>query len=1270
MKRLQLFILMLMALPIGMLAAGTSWQTATLIENGATGKGSLSSDVKEQWHKIVVPENGVIKLTVTPASGLSLSYFRLFSVVSNETHERNYIYIGGSSQKVLEVKDVAAGTYYIKTDRNSGEGSFTIKYSFTATSSSYPNDKEVNDTYDKASELKLGTNTTGQLGYYYWDDCDTKDYHKIVVPENGTLQLTLAPNSGLTISYMRLYTLQDGELNERNYIYFGGSDTKTLEVVDVAPGTYYIMVERNGGQGGYRLTYGFSYQKALYPNDNEPNDTYDKATELKNGTSTTGQLGYYYWDDRDTKDYHKIVVSENGTIQLTLAPQTDKLSISYMTLYALKDGELKQRNYIYFGNSEEKTLEVTDIAAGTYYILVERNGGQGGYTLSYNFTPLSAQYPNDNEPNDSYDKASFVKRGNTITGQLGHYYWDDRDTKDYHKIEVPRDGTIKLTLAPKEGLTISYMTLYALKDGELNQRNYTYFGNGETKTLEVADVAPGTYYILVERNSGQGGYTLQYIFEQNPYATDVEPNDTYDKAISLAKGNTVAGHLGYFYCDDTDKKDWYKINLASKGNITLTAKPYGTLSFSYITLYASNGTSSKGYVYFGNSDQKQLTVENLDAGTYYILVERNGGNGYYFLAYASTIGSVEKQEELPDELSGTITLNKTEAILEKTKTMTLKATVSSGIADQSVTWTSSNTAVATVSSTGKVKGVKAGFATITCTSKATGESATCQVTVGYVKLDKTEAILEKTKTMTLTATVYPSALEDRSVTWKSSNTAVATVSSKGKVTGVKAGTAVITCTSKATGLSTTCTVTVGYVKLDQTEAILEKTKTMTLTPTVYPSALEDKSVTWKSSDTKIATVSSNGEVTGVKAGFVTITCTSNATGLSTSCAITVGYVKLDKTEAILEKTKTMTLTATVYPSALEDRSVTWKSSDTKIATVSSNGEVTGVKAGFVTITCTSNATGLSTSCAITVGYVKLDKTEAILEKTKTMTLTATVYPSALEDRSVTWKSSNTAVATVSSSGKVKGVKAGTAVITCTSNATGLSTTCTVTVGYVKLDKTEFILKKGKTTTLTATVYPSALEDRSVTWKSSNTAVATVSSSGKVKGVKSGTAIITCTSNATGLSTTCTVTVGTVILNISGITLNKDNTITLKAAVYPETLEDKSVTWKSSDETIATVTSAGKVKGIAAGTATITCTSVATGLSATCTVTVTEFAPARTLLGDDAEVTGIETVDENPAIEEPFDVYDLSGRKVLHQVISLDGLPAGVYIVNGKKVMKK
>lgn len=383
-------------------------------------------------------------------------------------------------------------------------------------------------------------------------------------------------------------------------------------------------------------------------------------------------------------------------------------------------------------------------------------------------------------------------------------------------------------------------------------------------------------------------------------------------------------------------------------------------------------------------------------------------------------------------------------------------------------------------------------------------------------------------------------------------------------------------------------------------------------------------------------------------------------------------VKLSKTKATIEKGKTLTLKATLTPSDLTDKSVTWESSNTKVATVTSVGKVKGVKAGTATITCTSKATGAKATCKVTVGYVKLDQTEATILKGKTVTLAATVYPSSLTDKNVTWESSNTKIATVTTSGKVKGVKAGTATITCTSNATGLKATCTVNVvkGFVTLNKTEAYVQKGKTTTLKATVTPETLEDKSVTWESSDKSIVTVTSAGKVKGIKYGTATITCTSVATGAKATCQITVGKVIIGTSEVTIKKSRTVTLSATVYPSALEDKSVTWKSSNTAVATVSSDGIVTGVKAGTATITCTSVATGLKGTCTVTVLSVAEARSVFGEDDGTTAIENLDESPAAVEPYDVYDLSGRKVLHQVTSLDGLPNGIYIVNGRKVLKK
>jgi uncharacterized protein YjdB len=395
-----------------------------------------------------------------------------------------------------------------------------------------------------------------------------------------------------------------------------------------------------------------------------------------------------------------------------------------------------------------------------------------------------------------------------------------------------------------------------------------------------------------------------------------------------------------------------------------------------------------------------------------------------------------------------------------------------------------------------------------------------------------------------------------------------------------------------------------------------------------------------------------------------VTYANPTTGYFTKKTGSDAKVELSQTEAFIEKGKTLTLKAKVYPTTL-DQSVTWESSDPTIVKVTNAGKIGGMKVGKATVTCTSNATGLKATCEVTVGYVKLNNTKVAIEKGKTLTLKSKVYPTT-EDQSVTWKSSDPTIVKVTSTGKIGGIKVGTATITCTSKATGLSATCEVTVGYVKLNKYEVAIQKGKTLTLKAAVYLTTLEDQSVTWESSDENIVKVNAStGKIKGMKVGTATITCTSKATGLSATCEVTVGYVKLNYTNVIIEKGKTLTLKSKVYPTT-EDQNVTWESSDPTIVKVTSAGKIGGKKVGTAIITCTSNATGLSTTCEVTVTAAA-ARSV---DGEVTDIDDMEVDPAVVEPFDVYDLNGRKVLHQVTSLDGLPDGIYIVNGKKILKK
>ncbi len=245
--------------------------------------------------------------------------------------------------------------------------------------------------------------------------------------------------------------------------------------------------------------------------------------------------------------------------------------------------------------------------------------------------------------------------------------------------------------------------------------------------------------------------------------------------------------------------------------------------------------------------------------------------------------------------------------------------------------------------------------------------------------------------------------------------------------------------------------------------------------------------------------------------------------------IPVVSVSLNATSLTLKEGDTHTLTATVSPGNATDKTVTWKSSDEGVVTVS-GGRLKAVQAGSATIT--AQAGGKSATCSVTVEKpfvavtsVTLDRTTLELTEGDEATLTATVKPDDATDKTVTWSSSNTSVATVKD-GKVTAVKAGTATIT--AKAGEKSATCTVTVTKatvavtsITLDKTSLSLKVNEEQTLTATVKPDNATDKTVTWSSSNTSVATVTG-GKVKGVKVGTATIT--AKAGEKSATCQVTV--------------------------------------------------------------------------------------------------------------------------------------------------
>ena len=330
--------------------------------------------------------------------------------------------------------------------------------------------------------------------------------------------------------------------------------------------------------------------------------------------------------------------------------------------------------------------------------------------------------------------------------------------------------------------------------------------------------------------------------------------------------------------------------------------------------------------------------------------------------------------------------------------------------------------------------------------------------------------------------------------------------------------------------------------------------------------------------------------------------------------------------ASVEKGKTTTLSATVAPENATDKSVTWSSNNEGVATVNA-GVVTGVSAGKATITAAAG--GFSASCEVTVtepapaviavtGISISPAATASVEKGKTTTLSATIVPENATDKSVTWSSNSEAVATVNA-GVVTGVSAGKATITAT--AGGFSASCEVTVTEpapavvavtgVTLNKAAMELTVEAEEALTAVVAPEGASNKKVSWTSSDTAVATVDVNGKVKGIKEGTATITVTTEDGNKTAACTVTVKakpviaveSIVVNPAAVTLEIGKTTVLGVVVTPENAADKTVTWKSSDESKATVDAKGCVTAKAEGTVTITATSKDGSKTAACTVTI-------------------------------------------------------------------
>ncbi len=677
----------------------------------------------------------------------------------------------------------------------------------------------------------------------------------------------------------------------------------------------------------------------------------------------------------------------------------------------------------------------------------------------------------------------------------------------------------------------------------------------------------------------------------------------------------------------------------SPSNIGITVGETSTL-----TAEVSPSDASDTSLSWQSSDENVATVSSsglvtgIAEGTAIVTVTTTDG--------AYTAETTINVSELVIEVTG-VSLSPSTIGITVGETSTLTAEVSpSDASDTSLSWQSSDENVATVSSSGLVTGIAEGTAIVTVTTTDGAYTAETTINVSELVIEVTGVSLSPStigitvgETSTLTAEVSPSDASDTSLSWQSSDENVATVSSSGLVTGIAEGTAIVTVTTTDGAYTAETTINVSELVIEVTGVSLSPStigitvgETSTLTAEVSPSDASDTSLSWQSSDENVATVSSSGLVTGVAEGTATVTVTTTDGAYTAETTINVSELVIEVTGVSLSPStigitvgETSTLTAEVIPSNASDTSLSWQSSDENVATVSSSGLVTAVAEGTVTITVTTTDGAYTAETTINVSQPIIEVTGVSLSPStigitvgETSTLTAEVSPSDASDTSLSWQSSDENVATVSSSGLVTAVAEGTVTITVTTTDGAYTAETTINVSQpiievtgVSLSPSTIGITVGETSTLTAEVSPSDASDTSLSWQSSDENVATVSSSGLVTGIAEGTATVTVTTTDGAYTAETTINVSQPIIEVTGVSLSPSTigitvgeTSTLTAEVSPSDASDASLSWQSSDENVATVSSNGLVTGVAEGTATVTVTTTDGNFTDTANISVT------------------------------------------------------------------
>lgn len=325
------------------------------------------------WYELSVAKDGLLELELLGDPELYLSV----SIYDESKNER-YSYASGEDQTIKLSRFLSTGDYYVRVETSEysrESGDYTLESSFEV--QPLANDKEPNDSFQKALTYNIDTEITGHIGYAMGEEDDVVDWYKMSIPVEGYLELSLLADPGFNV-YLYLYR-NDGA----SYIQYVDGEDRVISINQpLLPGDYYIKVsksEYNHAAGGYTLSNTFKIFGKT--NESEPNDSFQKSKEMSDGGVYVGTIGSYSDeeknDGKDAVDWYKIYVPAGVYLRADLAAE-DTLSAE-VNIYNTDGGsEMRDANIYDGGNAYCYTKIDT---AGTYYVSVNYPRGYGRYAV-------------------------------------------------------------------------------------------------------------------------------------------------------------------------------------------------------------------------------------------------------------------------------------------------------------------------------------------------------------------------------------------------------------------------------------------------------------------------------------------------------------------------------------------------------------------------------------------------------------------------------------------------------------------------------------------------------------------------------------------------------------------------------------------------------------------------------------------------------------------------------------------------------------------------